>query len=58
MHQSYGFVQYKYASTVSYAIQLFQGTALFGQELKLKYYSKYSNHQFIYANFLLTLINK
>lgn len=39
-HKHYGFVHYKHESSVSYALEIYEGTVLFGQELKLDYGNK------------------
>lgn len=41
--KNFGFVEYEHECSVDYAIRLFQGTALFGQELQLKYRNKNKN---------------
>lgn len=38
--RSYGFIEYHHECSVDYAIRLFHGTALFGQELQLKHRKK------------------
>lgn len=40
----YGFVQFKHKSSVNYALQIYEGTVLFGQELKLDYGNKKKNY--------------
>jgi len=39
-HKHYGFVHYKHESSVSYALEIYEGTVLFGQELILDYGNK------------------
>lgn len=38
--RSFGFVTYKYRSTPSYALQLYQGVALYGKRLSIKFQGK------------------
>lgn len=42
--KSYGFIQFKHKSSVRYALEIYEGTVLFGQELKLDYGNRKKNH--------------
>jgi len=48
-HKHYGFVHYKHESSVSYPLEIYEGTVLFGQELILDYGNKKKKNHYYHG---------